>query len=120
MPLPRVLLVFLVAGLCFAVAHAQAPLYYSNQNQYFLHGLARAGQGLLAEDWLANTLDPTPVFSALVAVTARYLHPWAFHAYHALLLGVYAVSLLALFAASGPAASRRWPLFVALFILAHS
>src|SRR5690242_17866429 len=39
----------------FAVAHTQCPLYYSNQNQYFLHGLAAGGLGYLNEDWLANT-----------------------------------------------------------------
>ena len=42
---------FGVLGLAaFAAAYGQAPLYYSNQNQYFLHGLAEAGEGLLAED----------------------------------------------------------------------
>src|SRR3977135_1083966 len=78
---------FLLGTALFAAAYCQAPLYYSNQNQYFLHGLANAGQGLLREDWLANTGDPTPVFSALVAFTAQTLHPWAFHVYYALLLG---------------------------------
>src|SRR4051812_47995736 len=76
----------------FSVAYCQAPLYYSNQNQYFVHGLAQAGRGFLADDWLATTADPTPVFSALVAFTVRYLHPWLFHVYYALILGVYAAS----------------------------
>src|SRR5438105_1349392 len=90
----------------FAAACGQAPLYYSNQNQYFLHGLADAGVGLLHEDWLANTLDPTPLFSALVAFTARHLHPWAFYLYYALLLGVYAAAMLGLFVA---VVGGRWP-----------
>ncbi|MBY0514276.1 MAG: hypothetical protein K2P78_10240, partial [Gemmataceae bacterium] len=51
----------------FALAHTQSPLYYSNQNQYLLHGLATAGYGHLRGDWLANTKDPTPLFSWLAA-----------------------------------------------------
>jgi hypothetical protein len=70
---------FLLGAALFSAAYCQAPLYYSNQNQYFLHGLADAGVGLLNEDWLATTADPTPLFSALVSATARFLHPWAFH-----------------------------------------
>jgi hypothetical protein len=112
-----------VAGLAgFAAAYGQAPLYYSNQNQYFLHGLARAGEGLLHEDWLANTADPTPIFSALVGATARYAHPWLFHIYYAVLLGVYAAALLGVFAmlVGREVAARRWPLFLALVVLVHS
>jgi hypothetical protein len=108
----------LLGAALFAVAYGQAPLYYSNQNQYFLHGLARAGDGLLHEDWLANTADPTPLFSTLVMATARWLHPWVFHLYQALLLGIYACSLLGLFAwLAGP---QRWPIFLALLLLVHS
>ncbi len=79
--------------LLFGVAYAQAPLYTSNQNQYFLHGAAAAGLGTLAEDWLANTVDPTPVFSALVALTYRALPEAMFYAYDFLLFGVYLYSL---------------------------
>jgi hypothetical protein len=113
---------FLLGAAAFAAAYCQAPLYYSNQNQYFLHGLARAGVGLLGEDWLANTLDPTPVFSALVAFTARHLHPWAFHLYYALLFGVYGAAMLGLFASlvGKEVAAARWPVFVALFLAAHA
>jgi len=56
--------VLLAAG--FALAHTQSPLFFSNQNQYLLHGLAQAGYGHLDHDWLANTKDPTPAFSFLV------------------------------------------------------
>jgi hypothetical protein len=118
----RPLALFVVGSAAFAAAYGLAPLYYSNQNQYFLHGLADAGQGLLREDWLANTRDPTPVFSALVANTIRHLHPWAFHLYHALLLGAYAAALLGLFAAvvGHQTAARRWPVFIALLVAVHS
>src|SRR5207237_9961378 len=75
----RSALLFLIVTPLFAVAYAEAPLYYSNQNQYFLHGLADAGYGSLDQDWLANTHDPTPVFSGLVARTVRFMHPWGFY-----------------------------------------
>jgi hypothetical protein len=114
------LVVLGVAG--FAAAYGQAPLYYSNQNQYFLHGLADAGYGDLHDDWLAGTLDPTPVFSALVSLTAHYLHPWMFHIYQGILLAVYATAILGLFAwLAGPTiAARRWPIFLALLVAVHS
>ena len=35
----------LAGAVVFALAHTQAPLYWSNQNQYFLHGLAQGGLG---------------------------------------------------------------------------
>lgn len=113
---------FLAGALVFALAYTQAPLYYSNQNQYFLHGLAAAEVGQLPEDWLANTLDPTPVFSALVAWTVRLTHPWAFHLYYALLQGAYAAALVGLFAAvvGSDLARNRWPVFVALLVLVHA
>ncbi len=119
-PLVAVALLLLGAA-AFAVACGQAPLYYSNQNQYFLHGLANAGAGLLRDDWLAGTRDPTPLFSALVEGTVRHLHPWAFHVYHGLLLGAYAAAMVGLFFhLAGASASRRWPAFVALFVAAHA
>src|SRR5437016_5973332 len=87
---PSSFLRFLFCTLVFGVAYTQAPLYYSNQNQYFLHGLAWGGFGHLDEDWLAATADPTPLFSGLVAVTYRYLHLAFFHLYFLLALGLYA------------------------------
>src|SRR5262245_39248527 len=115
-------LLFLLGTALFAAAYTQAPLYYSNQNQYFLHGLAQSVQRTRYEDWLANTVDPTPVFSTLVAVTATFLHPWAFHVYYALLMGVYAASALLLFVSvvGDDTARRRWLVFVALFVAVHA
>lgn len=86
----------LFGAVMFALAHTQAPLYWSNQNQYFLHGLAAGGLGKLHDDWLANTADPTPVFSAGVAGTFRGLGPTIFYLAYALLLAVYFLSLMAL------------------------
>jgi hypothetical protein len=113
--------VFLVGTALFTAAYCQAPLYYSNQNQYFLHGLAQAGEGQLRDDWLASTHDPTPVFSGLVALTARLLHPLVFHLYYVLLMGAYAAAMLGVFAfLAGPDAQRRAPLFLVLFFLVHA
>jgi len=89
----------LVLAAAFAVAYTQSPLYYSNQNQYFLHGLAAAGHGHLAQDWLAQTRDPTPLFSALVAAGYRYLGEWSFQAAYFLLLMGYFLSVRWLVAA---------------------
>src|SRR5437870_1835381 len=90
-------LVAVVGAFLFSLACGQAPLYYSNQNQYCLHGLAAAGRGYLDEDWLAGTRDPVPVFSAVVAATYRLLPEATFHLYYALLLGVYFLSLVGIF-----------------------
>ncbi|MCE9530202.1 MAG: hypothetical protein K8T89_03560 [Planctomycetes bacterium] len=90
----QMMVILLLAALLFGIAHTQAPLYYSNQHQYFLHGSAAGGLGFLDRDWLANTLDPTPVFSGMVAFTQRFLHPWLFHAIHLLLMMIYFASLM--------------------------
>jgi hypothetical protein len=89
----------LLLAAAFAVAHTQAPLYYSNQNQYFLHGLAEGGRGYLDRDWLANTADPTPIFSAAVAWTYRHVGEWPFQAVYFVILMGYFVSLAAIVAA---------------------
>lgn len=112
----------LLAALAFGLAYSQAPLYTSNQNQYFLHGAARAGLGFLHQDWLANTADPTPVFSGIVEWTFRLLPPAAFHIEYLALLAVY-------LAAAWLIADSAWPLrgsrlrpliFLALLTLLHS
>lgn len=78
------------AAVLFAVAHTQPPGVYSNQNQYLLHGLADAGDGDLAADWLANTRDPTPVFTAGVATAYRVGGLAPLHAaFFALLVGYF-------------------------------
>jgi hypothetical protein len=58
----------------FGLAYTQAPLYYSNQNQYFLHGISQAGVGGLERDWLSNTADPTPVFRRLLVSSHKSHH----------------------------------------------
>ena len=70
----------LLGGILFAVALTQPAVFYSNQNQYFLHGLAEAGWGDLSNDWLAGTKDPTPVFSWAVSKLYPLTGPWGVHA----------------------------------------
>ena len=114
---------FLAWTVIFAILYAQSPLYTSNQNQYFLHGMARAGLGFLNRDWLANTPDPTPVFSALISLTYALTHSnWLFYAYYALLMGVYIFSVYGLMDLLFDLRSSRTRslLFVTLFLGAHS
>lgn len=87
--------VILATSAAFAIAYTQSPLYTSNQNQYFLHGLASAGFGYLKSDWLANTADPTPLFSQLVKWT-YWINQWEglFYVYYAILMGIYLFSLV--------------------------
>ena len=108
-------------GLLLGLAYAQSPLVTSNQNQYFLHGAAQAGIGDLAQDWLANTIDSVPVFSLLVEVTFRWLHPYAFYLYYLVLFGVYLCSLMSIVEVRFDPDTRlsRW-VFLALMIGVHS
>jgi hypothetical protein len=114
--------IFIVSTTLFALAYNQSPLYSSNQYQYFLHGLARAGVGTLPEDWLANTLDPTPLFSLLVEVTARIHAEGLFHLYFALLMGVYLFSLTGIVETVFPVrkSPRTFFIFLGGMILLHS
>lgn len=117
-------LVFVILwSLLFTMAYAQAPLYTSNQNQYFLHGLARAGYGYLQEDWLANTIDPTPVFSEIVYWSYQlFSWPPIFYLYFGILAGIYLYSLLGiadqLFGVGNPK-TMRW-VFLTALITSHS
>ncbi|MDY7019803.1 MAG: DUF6798 domain-containing protein [Cyanobacteriota bacterium] len=84
----------LIFGLVLGISYVQEPLYTSNQNTKFLQGLAQAGVGYLNQDWLANTLDPLPVFTTLVWLTSAFLHPYFFYFYYIILFGIYAYSLI--------------------------
>ena len=80
--------------LVFAISYSQRPLYSSNQNTYFLHGLAVEGVGFLEDDWLAQTTDPFPVFSHLVKTTIHFFSAENFYFQYMLLLGVYIYGIL--------------------------
>lgn len=77
-----------------AISFEQLPLYTSNQNTYFAHGLANAGAGHLETDWLAQTADPFPPFSTLVSLTARLFGENAFYLYQIILQGLYVYGIL--------------------------
>lgn len=84
---------FLLLSLIFGVVYTQSLLYSSNQNQYFLQGLRKAGYGFLQNDWMANTVDPVPAFNMAVYFTDRFLNQGFFYVYWFLLLGVYIYSI---------------------------
>lgn len=87
-----VLILWIGIAILFGLAYTQSPLYEGNQNTKFLHGLARAGTGNLQDDWLANTADPLPAFSSLVAITAR-INPNLFYLEYFIMFGIYVFSL---------------------------
>ena len=118
----KAVLKFLIWTIAFGLAYTQAPLYYSNQNQYFLHGLAKAGRGSLDEDWLANTTDPTPVFTAIVHLTDRFGVEQLFYVYQILTLGVYFQSMLVIFESISrrPVTDLGRLIFAALLFITHA
>ncbi|MDB5308675.1 MAG: hypothetical protein JWO38_2877 [Gemmataceae bacterium] len=121
-PIPGRPLVVLALAAGFALAHTQSPLFYSNQNQYLLHGLADAGYGHLRHDWLATTKDPTPVFSAGVAAAYRGAGLWPLQgAFLVLLMGYFASAWWLVSPLPGVTPSSRTALgFAALFTAAHA
>lgn len=111
-----------VMGLLFGLAYSQSPLYTSNQNQYFLHGFARSGLGFLKHDWLANTVDPTPAFTALVQFTVTNLDEALFYLYALALLGMYFYSLyrIAVHALNFKPNREQRALLIGALVLLHS
>jgi len=109
-------------ALLFGLAHSQAALYTSNQNTYFLHGLALAGRGYLAEDVLVQSPDPFPLFTGLVRFTVEYLHETVFHLYYLIVLGLFFWALFGIAAQTTPLlrTDNRHRLFAALLIAIHS
>jgi hypothetical protein len=80
--------------LVFAISFQQWPLYSTNQNTYFVHGLANAQVGFLNLDWISKTIDPCPVFSALVSLTIQVLGENAFYFFYIAILAIYGYSIL--------------------------
>ena len=117
------LISFLGWSLVFGIVYAQSPLYTSNQNLYFLHGLARAGFGYLNRDWVASLPEAMPVFSGLVTLTYMLFHGKAlFYLYYALVMGVYLWSMYGIMDMLFDLrrSKVRTLVFVALFLAAHS
>ncbi len=115
-------LVTIAWGLLLGVAYGQEPLFTSNQNQYYLHGLAQAGVGFLEQDWLANTRDPTPVFSWIVRLTAQAFDIRLSYLYF---LGLFALYFAGLVGVARQvdrklSSDRAWLFFLAGLFLTHS
>jgi hypothetical protein len=110
-----------ILALVFAAAYTQPPHFYSNQHQYLLHGLAKAGYGNLADDWLANTTDPTPFFTAGIAL-GYGAGGWTFQLVQFVAIAVYFLSVWKLVDAVGlmPRTLGGKLLFAGLFTLSHS
>lgn len=104
-------------GAVFAVSYTQSPLYSANQNAYLLHGVADGGMGRLSEDWMANTVDPCPVFSTLIELTYAHASPALFHLYQVLLAGVFVFSVIGV-AARAWGLDRSWREYVPLLVIA--
>ena len=83
-----------MAAVALATSYALLPLYSSNQNHHFLIGLARAGEGFLADDWLSATADPFPLFSAYVTFVHRHLTDWLHYVVYYALFGAYGYGLM--------------------------
>lgn len=113
----------LLWGLVFALAYSQSPLYTSNQNQYFLHGLEQAGYADLSQDWLANTADPTPVFSQMVSLVYSYIQ-WEgiFYVIYAISMVIYQYSLWSIITSlfNWRDSITKTLLFLAVLVLIHS
>ena len=120
---PAKVIGFLAWSFVFAVIYGQSPLYTSNQNSKFLHGLARAGFGYLNNDWLANTIDPLPIFSGLVFITIRVFQTGTpFYLYYALIMGVYFIAILGIMDIIFDISRERIHklVFLTLFLILHS
>jgi hypothetical protein len=114
---------FLAVCLVFGVIYAQSPLYTSNQNAYFLHGLAKAGYGYLSHDWMASRPEVNPVFSWLVYLTTMVFQSKVpFYIYYCLLMGVYLLSMFGIMDMLFDLrkSKTRALIFLALFLAAHS
>lgn len=112
----------LLAAAVFAIAYTQAPLYFLNQNQYLLHGEAQTRGSYLASDWLANTQDPTPLFSAFVKWTEFEFPSLPITVAYALVMVAYVVSVIAIVRKlpRQPATRVGRGFAFALFLAAHA
>jgi hypothetical protein len=76
-------------AILFAICYTQPIELYSNQHQYLLHAASQAGIGNLSTDWLANTTDPTPLFTFFVANCWKYVGLWPLQVLHFGLIAFY-------------------------------
>ena len=111
----------LLLCIAFAVSVTLPPLYLGHY--YLIFGLAREGFGFLAHDWIANTIDPFPIFSTIVSLTYRLADPILFYGYTTILLGIYLMSLCGIVHSLFPSVSEnrgRWLLTIAVIFALHT
>ena len=72
-------LLALALGPLLLAAWQLKPLYADNQNTKFLHALANTGSGFLREDWLSQTKDGLPLFTALLEGILKTVGPNGFY-----------------------------------------
>lgn len=113
---------FVLWTCAFAVVYTQDPLYSSNQNTKFVHALADVNAGTLREDWLASTVDPFPLFTALASCTLTYLPPETFYVFMGLILAAYlfSVTSIATKLYNRPECKNAWWVFLIGMTLLHS
>lgn len=112
----------LFAAVAFVVAYTQSPLGFSNQNQYLLHAAALAPGSELAADWLAQTRDPTPLFTAWVALTRFGFPALPIFVSYAAILFLYVVSLASILDSTFglPTTRSGRTMLFALLLLTHA
>jgi hypothetical protein len=107
-----------VGGLTYLVLPRMA-LYFDNQNTKFLFGMAKAGVGQLAKDWLIGQGSQLPIFDALVFWTYATVGKTGFHLWHLGFVVAYTVAIYGIArivganAARNPAENGVW--FLAVF-----
>ncbi|MEQ1871637.1 MAG: hypothetical protein ABL961_16600, partial [Vicinamibacterales bacterium] len=67
----RALVLFSVICTYFFISWTAEPLFFSNQNTYFLQGLRLAGVEGVQHDWLSQTRAPHIAFTWLVALLQK-------------------------------------------------
>src|SRR3954470_9450663 len=76
-----------------ALAYSQDALFSASQNTKFISGLALAGYGDIARDWMAHITDPFPLFSHLLKWQYRLLGLHAgVHLAFIILVAVYGIA----------------------------
>lgn len=97
-------------------------LFSGNQNVYFLWGLAKAGVSSLHLDPLLNQADPFPLFSGLIFVIWKFLHPAVSYILYGLLNTVYTYAIFGIvdhvFGIYRKQGHLLW--FIPLFLFIHS
>jgi hypothetical protein len=118
----KIVLPLVLFAILFGGASNQSPLFTSNQNTYFLHGLTASGYGYLSSDWLAQQSDITPVFSFFVFLINKYTNNIFFYLIFSILAGIYGISLLIVGShdIKGESKNILWVSILVVLVLLHN